>query len=251
MAQYLFGSGALWGVRTDVANATPRKFGALQDVSIDISGSLKHLYGQGQYPLAIARGQSKITGKAKFSQIQGSIFNDLFLGASSTTGQTLTANSEAAAVPASSPYSVTVANSATFKGDLGVMYAATGLPLTKVAASPTVGQYSVTSGGVYSFNASDSGAGLLISYTYTIASGQTLTLGNPYTGTQPVFSVTLETLYGGLAGQRKAVLTLNACVSGKLALATKHDDFIVPELDFEAHADVAGNVFSWSFAEVA
>ena len=39
-------------------------------------------------------------------------------------------------MPAGSPYTVTVANAATFAADLGVVYAATGLPLTKVASAP-------------------------------------------------------------------------------------------------------------------
>jgi len=32
MAQYSFGSGVLFGTRTDIANATPIRLGALQDV---------------------------------------------------------------------------------------------------------------------------------------------------------------------------------------------------------------------------
>jgi hypothetical protein len=54
-------------------------------------------------------------------------------------GQTLVANNEPHSVPASSPYTVTATNSATFGIDLGVRYAATGIPLTNVASSPTIG----------------------------------------------------------------------------------------------------------------
>lgn len=49
--------------------------------------------------------------------------------------------------------------------DDGVSYG-TGIPLTPVASNPLVGQYSVTSAGVYTFNAGDVGASLLISYSY-------------------------------------------------------------------------------------
>ena len=78
MPQFAFGGGALYAVRTDIPNATPTKFGALQDVQLDFSGDLKELYGQGQFALALARGKAKIEGKAKFAQINGAIFNNLF-----------------------------------------------------------------------------------------------------------------------------------------------------------------------------
>jgi hypothetical protein len=52
--------------------------------------------------------------------------------------------------------------------DVGVTYA-NGTALTKVASSPAVGQYSVQAGGVYTFNVSDVGQALLISYGYVPA----------------------------------------------------------------------------------
>jgi len=78
--QFGFGSGILYGLRTDVANATPIKFGILQDVSIDWNGEIKELFGQLQYPVDVARGKTKIEGKAKFAQISGPEFNNLFFG---------------------------------------------------------------------------------------------------------------------------------------------------------------------------
>jgi len=65
--QLSFGSGAAWGERTDVTGSGigPRQFGVLQDIQIDFDWSDKELYGQLQFPVAIARGQGKITGKAR------------------------------------------------------------------------------------------------------------------------------------------------------------------------------------------
>lgn len=251
MPIYTFGSGSIWGVRGDIANPTPIKVGALQDVSVEFTGSSKQLFGQNQFPLAVARGTSKISCKAKFGQIQGRTFAELFFGAQMQPGQISTANSEAAMVPAAAPYQTNVANAATFVTDLGVVYAATAMPLTRVASAPAQGQYSVAA-GVYSFNAADQGAGLLISYTYGVAgSGQKFTLSNQQLGIQPVFQVTLETVYNAPGGLKKAVLTLNSCTSNKLSMATKLEDFMVPELDFEAFADPAGNVLTWSFSEAS
>ena len=65
----------LWGF--PAANPTPMKFGTLQDVSLDISGDVKQLYGQKQFPEAVARGKCKITGKSKFAAINGKMLNDL------------------------------------------------------------------------------------------------------------------------------------------------------------------------------
>jgi len=80
--QLSFGSGAIWGERTDVIGSGigPRQFGVLQDIQIDFDWSDKELYGQLQFPVAIARGQGKITGKAKFAQILGLLYSDIFRG---------------------------------------------------------------------------------------------------------------------------------------------------------------------------
>src|SRR5512132_3307544 len=114
--QLSFGSGAIWGERTDVSGSGigPRQFGVLQDIQIDFNWSDKELYGQLQFPVAIARGQGKITGKAKFAQILGLLYSDIFFGLTPATGQFAVAQLEAASVPASTPYSITPANAANF-----------------------------------------------------------------------------------------------------------------------------------------
>ena len=55
--QLSFGSGAIWGERTDVSGSGigPRQFGVLQDIQIDFDWTDKPLYGQLQFPVAIAR----------------------------------------------------------------------------------------------------------------------------------------------------------------------------------------------------
>ncbi len=56
-----FASGILIGTRIDVANATPQKFGILQDVHVDFTADLKQLHGQGRYPPAAMRRTWPIT----------------------------------------------------------------------------------------------------------------------------------------------------------------------------------------------
>jgi len=244
---YSFGSGVLLGTRTDIANATPLNFGLVQEVTIDETATIKELTGQFQRPVAIARGTIKTTGKAKVARISGLAFANLFYGVTPSAGKLATSFAEAGAVPATTPFTVTVANAATFADDEGVLYAASGLPLTKVSSAPATGQYSVAV-GVYTFNSADAGKAVLTSYTYTVAvAGQKFTVANQLLGTTPTFQAVFYTTFQGQA----ISLKLNNCTSNKLSFQTKLEDFIMPEFDFSCFADASGNVMTWSFAEVS
>ena len=246
MTQIVFGAGAMWGILNS-ANPTPKRFGVLQDVSLDFNASTKTLIGQNNLPFAVARGVITTKGKANFGQFNGGVINDLFFGQSASGGQIAAIDNESGTVPGSSAYTVTVANSANFSLDLGVIYAATGLPLTRVASGPTAGQYSV-SAGVYTFAAADANAGVFISYMYTISgSGQKFTIAQQAMGTTPTFKTVVSLPYNG----QKASVTLNACIANKFSFATKTEDFAKPSFDFEAFADSGGNLGTVSFAEVA
>ena len=237
-----FGTGNFYGI-SSAANSTPRKFATMQDVQFDLQFTTKPLDGQNQVALDIRRGQAKFTGKAKFAQINGSMLNDLFFSQTAATGLLLSAAGEAGTVSAT-PFTVTVANSAAFDTDLGVVYAATGIPLTKVASAPATGQYSVTA-GVYTFNSADTGAAVLIDYLYTAATGGTkIALSNQSMGTTPTFMGVFTTTASG----KNLTLKLNVCTSNKLAIQTKIEDYTIPELDFEVMADAANNIGTLSVA---
>jgi hypothetical protein len=237
MTQYSFGIGALIALRTDIALAQPAQFGTLQEVQLDLSYTIKELTGQFQAPAALARGGLKITGKAKAARINALNFNNIFFGQTLSAGNTLTQLGEAQTVPAASPYSVTVNNHANFVVDLGVAYASSAAMLTPVSGSPAAGQYS-ESGGVYSFSAGDAGASLLITYSYTATGGVGIALGNQLMGSQPSFKLVLSEQYQG----KTLNVALNSVISPKLSLAFKNEDFMVPEFDFQASADVSGNI---------
>ena len=244
---YSFGSGVLIGTRTDIVNATPVNFGLVQEVTIEEAATVKELYGQFQHPVAIARGTIKTTGKAKVARISGLAFASLFYGVTPVAGQVATAFAEAAIVPAAAPYSVTPANSATFGDDAGLLYAATGLPLIKVASAPAAGQYALAA-GIYTLSAADAGKALLLTYTYALpGGGQKFSVTNQLTGTTPTFAAQFYTTFQGQA----VSLKLNNCTSSKLSLQTKLEDFIVPEFDFSCFADPTGTVMTWSFAEAS
>jgi hypothetical protein len=243
-SQFMFGSGLLYGTRTDTANNTPRLFGTMQDVSIDFDGEIKELFGQFTFPVDVARGKTKISGKAKFATVAGEIYNDLFFGQTLNAGQASFAYQEAHTIP-TTPYQVTVTHSAlTPLTDLGVTYQATGVALTEVASAPVTGQYSQAA-GVYTFAAADTTLGVFINYIYTEASsGTQIVVNNPFMGTTPRFSAVFAETFES----QQVVFTLLNCVASKLMFSTKIDDYTIPEMDFSAFANAAGNVGTLSFA---
>jgi len=251
MAQFTFGSGVLWGTPlsdatgTAITNPTPIQFGTLQDCSVDISGDIKELYGQNQFAVAVGRGKAKITGKAKFAQINGSLLNSLFFGQTVTNGILSDVyDTTGAAIPAT-PFTITPTppSSGTWTADLGVRDS-TGLPMTRVASSPTTGQYSVSIAGLYTFAAADTGKTVFINYQYTATSTTATksTVQNVLMGYAPTFKADLYMPYNG----KSLIVTLPQCISTKLSFATKLDDFQISEMDFSAFADSAGNTITWA-----
>lgn len=248
MPIYSFGSGVLLGRRSDVANSTPINFGLVQEVSIETTFNIKELYGQYQFPVAIARGTGKVSGKAKVAQISGLAFNNLFFGQTQASGQVTLAYNEAGTIPGT-PYQITVANAATFESDFGVLNPLTGVPYTKVASGPTTGQYSVDEAtGVYTFAAADTTLGVQISYSYGISgTGIKFVLSNQLLGTTPTFQAQFREVFDG----KTVSVSFNKCTSGKLAFATKLEDFTMPDFEFSAFADAAQEIVTWSFSEAS
>jgi len=246
--QYGFGSGSLWAIPTytlagvAITAPTPAPFAGLQEGSVEFSGNVKELYGQYQFPLITMPGHKKITGKSKFGQISASALNIVF-GETPATGEIKVIKDEAGLIP-TTPFAVTVANSATWTVDLGVFFTLTGLPLTRVAAAPTTGKYSVAA-GVYTFAAADTGLAVKISYAYTAAAapGQVITINNNLLGQALFFKAVLNMIVQG----RGMTLTLNKCISNKLVVGTKSEDFTIPEIDFAAMADDSNVVGTFSF----
>lgn len=246
--EFGFGSGILTGLRTDNSGTnTPQRFGALQDVSVEFTGDTKELFATQQFPIDTARGKTKITGKAKVAEIKAAMYNELFFGQTLTTGQLKYAYNESTTLTNTtvSP-SYTVANSAsTPLVDQGVFSGTTGNQLAAVASAPVSNQYTFnTSTGVYGFSTFNNNQAILVNYTYKVTTGTQIAIGNPFMGTTPRFTATLFQQYEG----NQIVLVLNACVSNRLSFPTRIDDYIIADLDFNAYADVAGNIGTWNMA---
>lgn len=254
--QAVFGAGLLWGTPTmdalgnAITNGTPVLFGTLQDVSVDISYDMKELHGSdGAFAKFVGRGKGKIDCNATFGTIKGAVFSSLFFGQSSSSGLVSVSYDTVGALIPATPFTITPTPpaSGTFQTDLGVINKVTGLALTKVASGPATGQYSV-SAGVYTFAAADTGNLVLINYSYTATSttGAThSTVSNLPMGYAPTFSAELYTPYQ----DKSMVLTLNNCIASKLSMATKLDDFMMPQFSFSAFADDSSNIMSWSMSK--
>lgn len=237
--QVQFGAGTAIGVRTDIANATPAFMGVLQDVEIDFDQSLVELVGAYKLAVDIAPGKLKISGKAKFAQIQAANLGNLMFGVAPTPSSGFAvAVAESATV---TTHTCTVTHSATFVQDLGVYNATTGAQYTPVASAPALGQYTV-SAGVYTFNASDTITTAKIYYTYTVTSLNQMAMSQQLMGVGPTFSLYLSNTYTNNQGTVDTLnLKLNACRSSKLTLPFKNTDYMIAEFDFQAFADQAGN----------
>lgn len=252
---YLFGSGLLWGTPlTDasgaaIANPTPLIFGTLQDTEMDFKFELKQLHGQNQFAVAVGRGKGSVSCKAKLADIRAGFLETIVFGLTGTSGLTsMVYDTVGTAIPAT-PYQVTVTppNSGTFSADLGVIDSTTGRAMTRVAASPATGQYTVTGGGVYTFAAADTTKVMYINYRYTATSttARRISITNQPMGYAPTFR---SDFYGPYQG-KSAVLTLNACISEGFKMTPKNDDFTVPEMGFQAFADQAGIIGTLAITE--
>lgn len=249
--QGLFGPGILFLKRTDIANATPMNVGYCNEFSYDLSGDSKELFGQNQFPLLIARSTIKATGKIKAAALSGNALNVMLLGGTWTNGTQYDIYTAPAIAIPGTPYQITptVPSSGTADGDLGVVNAATGVPLVKVASSPATGQYSY-SAGVYTFAAADTGNSVITSqsYSYTTGStGQSQIVTNQLIGTTPTFQLDYKTvLYGATY-----YLRFYNCVGTKASLGHKISDFAMPEYDFGFFANAAQQVMLISLASQA
>jgi len=241
-----FGAGDFYGVPlvdangSAITNPTPIKIGAMQEMSLEFSGDVKELHGTNQFPIAVARGKVKASGKFKGAQISGAGLNSLFFGTGVTAGTMQAINSDVTgSVIPSTPYTITptVPASGTWQEDLGVLDS-NAVPMTRVASAPATGQYSVAA-GVYTFAAADTTKTVYINYrySYTLAGAKKISLTNVAMGFAPTFKGYMQTTFQG----KRALVLLSQVTSPKLSLfSTKNDDFNVPEVDFSAMADSSG-----------
>lgn len=230
-----FGVGKLWAIPS--AGGTPVQFGVLQDVAVNISFDKKELYGSKQFPVKVVRGKGKIEGKAGFAEIDANAFNLILAGTKGVGQNEVTVKT--GTIPAETPFTVVSAAGAV---NLGVYDVSgdTAVAMELVATTPAAGQYTYAAEtGTYTFNTGDASTKIQYSYmTADAVDGSKITLTNELMGSSPTFKTVLN---GQLAG-KQLTLTLNACMTSKLDLAFKQEDFLLPAFDFSAFADAADEI---------
>lgn len=237
MAQYNFGLGGLYLVDSETPNQATQ-VGVLKDVTLDISFDTKELRGSYTFPVDIAKAAGKIEGKCKFAQISGRLINEIIQGTLTQGATVIGSNNESGTIPAVSTYIITVSNTTGWV-DLGVYDTTSSKFMTRVTSGPTTGQYSA-SAGVYTFAAADASHAVQISYSYTSASGNTVTLTNNLMGSGTTYVVHLYNTYKN----KNVGVKLYAVTLGKYSFAMKNEDFTDEDLDFMGFADGSGNVIS-------
>jgi hypothetical protein len=249
----LFGNGR--GFSTlNATNPTPIRFGTVQDMSLAFKRKIEEIYGEGQLAEDISSGTMSVTGKITMAQSNARIASDALFGNAGATGITMESDAESGTVAASSPYTITVANSSTWTQDLGVMDVATGNRMVRVASSSeTAGvSYSVAA-GVYKFASGDEGAAKKLWYLYTVSSsGEQVALTNQKQGKLGLSGFVLVFPWTPPGGtEQQDVVQLNACLVSDYELSTKLEAYGKPPISFAAACDTTGSMGTLNFAQAA
>src|SRR6267154_2374431 len=251
MAIDYFGAGVLFATPNFDGNgnaiaanvASPVQFGIVQDITIDDSAEIKELHGALSYPADIGRGKSKLQIKCKQAEFNATLLNSIYYGQTiSGTYEALYNDLVGTTIPTGiGATSIHITATAPTGGtsvyviDLGVQNG-DGVPYTRVASSPTSGQYSLA-GSTYTFSDLDVGKTAFINYQYSNATnpstGKTLTINNLQMGQVPVFSCQFFTTRRTHTFWRK----FPACVATQLTMGFKNDDFVIPDFTISAFAD--------------
>lgn len=266
MAIDYFGAGVLFAVPLYTAQGSliaanvrsPVQFGIVQGVTIDDEAEMKELYGANQYPVDIGRGKSKVTIKCKQAQFSAQLFNTIYYGQTLTAGYNavqadavgtgFTAGGAATGVIITP--TAPLGGTSLFVADLGVQDG-NGVPFTRVASSPTSGQYAITgqaTGATYVFSNLDAGTTVFINYQYSNATnpagGDNLIVYNIPMGQVPVFQAQFYNSRSGQSIWRK----FRRCVATKLSMDFKNDDFVIPDFEMGCFADENNIVQDLSFS---
>lgn len=225
-------------VKPTSANANTIRVGVIQEVSIEIKRDLKELFGEGKYAVDVASGNESISGKYKSGEFDPNWLAENFLAATRSTGTLELVRGELGTVAAGE---ITVAGAADYSEDYGVIDQVTDKPLKRVASAPAVGQYSVDEAtGEYTFNATDNGKKVLISYLKETATGETYTVSNSLAGDSVYCSLFL---YKTSRSGKKFGLRLANATFESASFGFKLNEHTMPEGAFKGFAGANGKVF--------
>lgn len=232
-----YGLGSLFAIPT-ATYPKPVPFAILKGVTLDMGGELDTLRGEKFFAVDAAKKNGKVSGKIDLCEYNPDAIALIIPGASSATGKTTGVRDYSASIP-TTPFQITVPNSATWSKDLGVRNATTGALMTRAATATGTGIYAVAA-GVYTFNTADSGVPVLISYEYTTAGtgSTTITITNQVMTSSTAFGMDLFNTTGG----KILTVRLPAVHIPKMSWGLKSEGWAEASLEYEAVADASGNV---------
>jgi hypothetical protein len=82
-------------------------------------------------------------------------------------------------------------------------------------------------------------------YTATSTSARQSTVANLPMGYAPSFQADLQLSFSG----KSLTVSLPNCISTKLGIASKLDDFAIPSFEFDAFASASGTVLTYSMSD--
>lgn len=235
---------------------TPSALIGLQEVSFNRTAKMVPLKGSNQYPDAVAISDKEVKGKAKLARIDVDLWNNIMFGEDPATNAPIVYPNEPHTIPASpGPYTITVTNASTWSRDLGVRFTSGGQPLADTHGSLTAsGQYTVAA-GVYTFDSADAGKAVIISYEGTSTAGTLATEHNQLQGWSPILRMVLwEPFASTLNLSNNNGFIFYNVVFGGMNTPIKRDDWVYPELDWEAYpdpstVDATGKPAVWSIID--
>ncbi len=219
---------------------TPVKVGGLQDITTTFKTGVKPVGSQYRHAIKFTVDNCSITAVAKQAKIDGAMFAQIVYGKSWSQGSRKVIVDQEATVPGG--LAVTPSFTGTYVLNLGVVDAATGLPMTCVASSPGAGEYSV-SAGTYRF--ASAGGKVRISMAYDSTDGKSLDLTNEVFQFAPTFAVMLSTEFNC----KQVGFWLPYAVSEQLVIPARLEQYAIPEFSFQAQMAPNLSMGLFSFGE--
>lgn len=245
MSKYIFGVGVLNAKqRRDnrgrlIAELDREYVGidSVKGINYEISTELKSLSISKGFPVATAIGAKTITGTLDLAG------DDIYFRAL-VEGQKVKVGANGMhfryadyVIPETGVINLVIDDEGTFTGVVNVLEVATAKKMVKVASNPAVGQFSVSTLGVFTFNVADADKEIQFAYTYKTEKGKQLIVKNYEMGAGAEFVLELFFPKNG-----KFVKFSNV-VFGKMSFKHTADGFGEYSVDFLCSADELDDVY--------
>lgn len=246
MSKYTFGVGVVNAKQTrdNRGRSIPedqREYIAIEKVSgltFETGTETRTLVGPDNFPIATATGAKTLTGTLNLYGDDLN-FRALTEGVSIKNGATgIFWKYNTFSIPVGGSLTISPVDNGTFKEIVSVIYEAGAKKFKKVASAPGVGEYSVTSAGVLTFNEADVGKEVYVNYKYTTALGKSMMVVNMEMGSGT--ECMLELYFP----KENKLVTFYNVVFGGISNDHQNGEFGTYSTNFSCSADSQDRVYS-------